>query len=59
VLDRRKFQEECTPGYYNGEGGKPNPLLASYASYGKGSVAFFRLLADWRAANEMAGIDLR
>ncbi|QKR99908.1 NAD(P)/FAD-dependent oxidoreductase [Sphingomonas sp. CL5.1] len=58
VLDRRKFQEECTPGYYNGEGGKPSPLLASYASYGRGSVAFFRLLGDWRAANDMTGIDL-
>ena len=56
VLDRRKFLEECTPGYYNGEGGKPNPLAASYSSYGKGSVAFFKLLKMWRESGEFAGL---
>ncbi|MGN6817384.1 MAG: flavin-containing monooxygenase [Sphingomonas sp.] len=56
VLDRRKFQEECTPGYYNGEGGKPNPLAASYSPYGKGSVAFFKLLKDWREAGTCEGL---
>jgi len=57
LLDRRKFQEECTPGYYNNEG-KANPALASFASYGKGSVAFFKLLAEWRAAGDMKGLTL-
>jgi cyclohexanone monooxygenase len=55
VLDRRKFLEECTPGYYNGEG-KTNPLLASFSSYGKGPVAFFQLLADWRASGTHDGL---
>ena len=55
MLDRRKFQEECTPGYYNGEG-KANPQLASFASYGKGSNAFFKLLAEWRAEGTMPGM---
>ena len=58
VLDRRKFQEECTPGYYNGEG-QANPLTASFASYGKGSNAFFKLLADWRDEGSMAGMTMR
>jgi cyclohexanone monooxygenase len=58
VLDRRKFLEECTPGYYNGEG-KLSPLAASYSSYGKGSVAFFRILADWRDDGNLPGMDLR
>lgn len=56
VLDRRKFLEECTPGYYNGEG-QVSPLAASFASYGKGSPAFFRILADWRAAGTLAGLE--
>ena len=57
VLDRRKFLEECTPGYYNGEG-QLSPLAASFSSYGKGSDAFFKLLADWRDAGNLAGLDL-
>lgn len=58
ILDRRKFQEECTPGYYNNEG-QANPLFASFASYGKGSVAFFKILADWREAGDFAGLEFR
>ena len=57
VLDRRKFLEECTPGYYNGEG-QLSPLAASFSSYGKGSVAFFRVLDDWRKEGSMAGLSL-
>ncbi|WP_309753698.1 NAD(P)/FAD-dependent oxidoreductase [Novosphingobium sp.] len=57
VLDRRKFQEECTPGYYNGEG-QLSPLAASFASYGKGSNAFFKLIADWRGSGAMSGMVL-
>ncbi|MFC4296238.1 flavin-containing monooxygenase [Novosphingobium tardum] len=55
VLDRKKFLEECTPGYYNGEG-KLSPLAASFSSYGKGSVAFFKILSDWRAAGGLPGL---
>ena len=57
VMDRRKFQEECTPGYYNNEG-RPNPAAASYASYGKGSNAFFKLIADWRNDGSLEGLTL-
>lgn len=57
VLDPRKFQEECTPGYYNGEG-QLSPLAASYASYGKGSNAFFKLIDDWRGEGTMPGLTL-
>ncbi len=42
--DNRKFQAECTPGYYNREG---NPPPVSF-SYGPGPVAFHRLLKKWR-----------
>ncbi len=57
VLDRRKFLEECTPGYYNGEG-QISEQAASFSSYGKGSVAFFRILEDWRSEGEMRGLVL-
>ena len=55
ALDRKQFQEECTPGYYNNEG-KVNPQAASFASYGKGSPAFFGILARWREEGAMAGL---
>jgi len=54
----RAFQEQCTPGYYNNEG---QPVGGSFlgSSYGKGPMAFFQLLADWRAAGDFAGLELR
>ena len=57
VLDRRKFQQECTPGYYNGEG-QLSPMAASFAAYGKGSNAFFKRLAEWRGSGELPGMVL-
>ncbi len=50
------FSRECTPGYYNGEG-QGNGFTAR--TYGPGPVAFYRLLADWRAAGDMPGAILR
>jgi cation diffusion facilitator CzcD-associated flavoprotein CzcO len=52
------FQQQCTPGYYNNEG---NPAAGGFlgASYGKGPMPFFQLLADWRAAGNCAGLELR
>ncbi|WBH16920.1 flavin-containing monooxygenase [Sphingomonas radiodurans] len=57
VLDRRKFLEECTPGYYNGEG-QLSRLAASFSSYGKGSVAFFATIKAWREDGGMPGLTL-
>jgi cation diffusion facilitator CzcD-associated flavoprotein CzcO len=42
--DNYRFQAECTPGYYNGEG---NPRPVNF-SYGPGPVAFHELLREWR-----------
>jgi cyclohexanone monooxygenase len=52
------FQEQCTPGYYNNEG---QPMAGGFigSSYGNGPMPFFKLLADWRATGEMAGLELR
>jgi cyclohexanone monooxygenase len=52
-----KFLEACTPGYYNNEG-KPAERAAQNGSYGKGPVAFVRLLEAWRAAGDFAGLEM-
>jgi cyclohexanone monooxygenase len=54
----RAFQEQCTPGYYNNEG-RPDQGGFLVGSYGKGPMAFFRVLAEWRDAGELAGLKLR
>jgi cyclohexanone monooxygenase len=57
ALMRQRFQEECTPGYYNNEG-QPSPLAARNGSFGGGSIAFIKMLEDWRAAGELKGLEL-
>ena len=49
------FLENCTPGYYNNEG-KPAERSAQDGFYGGGSVEFFRILEEWRAAGALAGL---
>ncbi|HLJ07464.1 MAG TPA: NAD(P)/FAD-dependent oxidoreductase [Acidimicrobiia bacterium] len=56
--DVRAFQEQCTPGYYNNEG-RPADGGFLGSSYGKGPLAFFQLLADWRADERFPGLELR
>jgi cation diffusion facilitator CzcD-associated flavoprotein CzcO len=51
-----KFLEACTPGYYNNEG-RPAERAAQNGSYGKGPVAFARLLEGWREAGDFAGLE--
>ncbi len=57
--DVRSFQESCTPGYYNNEGQPATGAGLTGSSYGKGPMAFFQLLADWRDAGDFAGLELR
>src|SRR6185312_6864797 len=57
ALNRAKFAEECTPGYYNNEG-QPSALAARNGSYGLGSIAFIKLQEDWRAEGSMKGLEL-
>jgi cation diffusion facilitator CzcD-associated flavoprotein CzcO len=58
AVNRQKYFEECTPGYYNNEG-KPSARAASNAPYGAGSMAFFKVLADWRARGEFGGLEMK
>ena len=51
------FLESCTPGYYNNEG-KPGERSARNGFYGAGPVAFFKVLEDWRAQGDLAGLEL-
>ena len=57
-ISNRDFLVECTPGYYNNEGGTE---LRSHLGevYGPGFYAFGELMAAWREAGDMAGLDLR
>ena len=57
ALQRAKFAEECTPGYYNNEG-QPSALAARNGSYGKGSIAFVKVLEAWREADALEGLEL-
>jgi cyclohexanone monooxygenase len=53
----QEFLENCTPGYYNNEG-KPGERAGQNGFYGGGSVEFFRILQEWRAAGGLKGLDL-
>jgi cyclohexanone monooxygenase len=52
------FLESCTPGYYNNEG-KPADRSGQNGFYGGGSIAFIKLITDWREAGDLAGLELR
>jgi cyclohexanone monooxygenase len=51
------FAVECTPGYYNNEGGGAEGIRSPLGEpYGPGFYAFDDLLASWRADGSMAGL---
>ena len=49
---------ECTPSYFNHEG-QVSRLNARNSAYGGGPLAFYKIIADWRAEGSMRGLDLR
>ncbi|MGE0623853.1 MAG: flavin-containing monooxygenase [Pseudomonadales bacterium] len=53
-----KFQEACTPGYYNNEGRPAERASAQNGPYGAGPNAFFRLIHEWREAGTLEGLEL-
>jgi cyclohexanone monooxygenase len=54
---RRKFFEECTPGYLNNEG-QLKANAARNAPYGGGPAAFIQIMRDWRMAGDLGGLEL-
>ena len=51
------FQADCTPGYYNNEG-KPGEGPGWFGGNFSGAQAFFQILREWRANDEMKGLEL-
>lgn len=56
---RRPFQESCTPGYFNAEGKPDDRRSAIGSGMFFPSTDFFRMLAAWRQAGDLAGLDMR
>jgi cyclohexanone monooxygenase len=53
----RDFQNACTPGYYNNEGGERSGGLNGQ-TYTPGINKFNKLLADWRERGDLDGLEL-
>lgn len=59
-IDNSAFELSCTPGYYNNEGRGGSEGNASFLGefYTPGFYAFDDLLAQWRAAGDLDGLEL-
>jgi cyclohexanone monooxygenase len=57
AMNNLKFLESCTPGYYNNEG-KPAERSGQNGFFGGGSIAFIRLLEEWRTKGQLEGLEL-
>jgi cyclohexanone monooxygenase len=60
AISNTQFAQDCTPGYYNNEGGGGGEGIRSNFGepYGPGFYAFERLLRDWRDKGDLAGLVL-
>lgn len=60
AVDNTQFDRECTPGYYNNEGGGGGEGIRSHLGepYGPGFYAFGDLLQQWRAQGDLDGLIL-
>ena len=53
------FLEQCTPGYYNNEGGGDGGIRSALGEpYGPGFYAFDQLLKEWRDKGDLEGLVL-
>jgi cyclohexanone monooxygenase len=59
ALNNLKFRQDCTPGYYNGEGRAGQGMGLFDGLYGPGSDAFFALIRGWREAGALEGLQVR
>jgi cyclohexanone monooxygenase len=59
-VDNSEFDAECTPGYYNNEGGGGGEGIKSHLGepYGPGFYAFCELLKVWRDKGDLDGLVL-
>jgi cyclohexanone monooxygenase len=60
AIDNSAFDSQCTPGYYNNEGGGGGEGIRSHLGepYGPGFYAFGDLLAQWRGKGDLDGLIL-
>jgi cyclohexanone monooxygenase len=58
AVTRQPFLKECTPGYYNNEGGELDLKIARNNQYWRGPMAYIRLLDRWRQDGSMPGLEL-
>jgi cyclohexanone monooxygenase len=58
-IDTSAFDAECTPGYYNNEGGGGGEGIRSHLGepYGPGFYAFGDLLKRWRDKGDLEGLE--
>ncbi|HEX7946494.1 MAG TPA: NAD(P)/FAD-dependent oxidoreductase [Phenylobacterium sp.] len=59
ALNNLAFRQDCTPGYYNGEGKAGEGQGLFDGLYGPGSDAFFALAKSWRERGDLAGLEVR
>lgn len=59
-VDNSAFDAECTPGYYNNEGGGGGEGIRSHLGepYGPGFYAFGDLLKQWRDKGDLDGLEI-
>ncbi len=50
---------QCTPGYYNNEGGEANKNGFISGQYGGGAVRFFEILEEWRQEGNLQGMEIK
>ncbi|GFG74331.1 flavin-containing monooxygenase [Mycobacterium botniense] len=60
AVDTSAFDQTCTPGYYNNEGGGGGEGIRTHLGepYGPGFYAFGELLEQWRKTGDLDGLEL-
>jgi cation diffusion facilitator CzcD-associated flavoprotein CzcO len=53
AVDRGKFAEECTPGYFNNEGQPTDGPFAAAHTFGAGPLEYIRRLEKWRSSDDL------
>ncbi|WP_304108673.1 NAD(P)/FAD-dependent oxidoreductase [Mycolicibacterium bacteremicum] len=54
----KAFFQDCTPSYLSSEGAQDNPHGMLSTNFGGKPTEFFDMLADWRAAGRLDGVEL-
>lgn len=58
AVDNSAYAAECTPSYFNNEGDQTKKRSIFGEPWGEGYYAFEDMLAKWRAAGDLKGLDL-